>query len=208
MEEKPATADPVNKPRRRWFSFSLRTLLVFVTLAGCGFGWFGLKVQEARRQQAAVAATERLGCDVGYDYQFDSQGDFVPNQTLPGPVWLHSLLGDDFFRKVYSVRGFYFFRRKDRPFIDADLELVKELTTLKVLYLWGTKVSDAGLANLQGLTRLEELDLRCPHVSDAGLDYLKGLTQLKELRLYDTQVSDGGVAKLQQALPNCNILWR
>jgi hypothetical protein len=269
------------KTRRRCFSFSLRTVLIFVTLAGCGMAWLGFKVQEGRRQAAAVAAIEKLGGWVRYDYEFESQGGLVPNATPPGPAWLHSLLGDDFFRTVYSVgsRGFPVSGRQDRPIIDADLEFVKGLTTLKVLYLWGTKVtdadlsnltgltrleelnlgntnvSDAGLANLKGLIRLEELNLGNTNISDAGLDYLQGLTQLKQLYLNTTQVSDAGVehlkgltrlealnlgnthvsdaglanlkgltqlkvlflngtqvtdagvAKLQKALPNCNILW-
>jgi hypothetical protein len=177
----PNAAEP--KSCRRWFSFSLRTLLIFVTLAGCGLGWLGFKIQEGRRQQAAVEAIEKLGCDVGYDYQFDSQGGSVFNPTLPGPAWLHSLLGDDFFRNVDSVCkwGYSSLGRQDSPFRDADLEFVKGLKTLKVLVLLGTQVTDAGLANLNGLTRLEELDLS------------------------DTQVTDAGVAKLQQALPNCRI---
>jgi hypothetical protein len=193
----PHAAKP--KARRRWLSFSLRTLLIFVTLAGCGFGWLGLKFQEARRQQAIVAAIEKLDGWVQYDYQLDSQGDYKPNATPPGPAWLHSLLGDDFFRTVYSVGawGFLVSGRQDRPFRDTDLEFVEGLTTLKVLVLFGTQVSDAGLANLKGLTRLEELYLDYTHVSDAGLDYLKGLTQLKNLDLCGTQVTDAGLANLK-----------
>ena len=41
MDEKPNI-------ERRWFRFSLRTLLFLVTIAGCGFAWFEsrLKKQE------------------------------------------------------------------------------------------------------------------------------------------------------------------
>jgi len=34
MDEKPNAAQP--KARRRWYQYSLRTLLIVVTLAGCG----------------------------------------------------------------------------------------------------------------------------------------------------------------------------
>ena len=36
MNDKPNAAQP--KARRRWYQYSLRSLLIFVTLAGCGFG--------------------------------------------------------------------------------------------------------------------------------------------------------------------------
>ena len=39
------------------------------------------------------------------------------------------------------------------------------------------------------------------------LEPLRELTQLHQLYLYDTQVTEKGVAKLQQALPNCDIYW-
>jgi hypothetical protein len=34
MDEKPATAEPEKKARRRWYQFGLRTLVLGVTLAG------------------------------------------------------------------------------------------------------------------------------------------------------------------------------
>jgi hypothetical protein len=50
------TAPNAAKPnaKRRWFQFGLRTLLILVTLACCGLGWFGTKIHKARRQQAAT----------------------------------------------------------------------------------------------------------------------------------------------------------
>src|SRR5579863_4668922 len=71
METDPAPNLAQPKARRRWFQFSLRTLLIGVTLAGCGFGWLGVKVREARRQAAIVASITKRGAAVLYDYDFD-----------------------------------------------------------------------------------------------------------------------------------------
>ena len=71
--------------------------------------------------------------------------------------------------------------------------------------LFGSEVTDAGLAHLTGLTALEVLDLEGTQVTDAGLAHLTGLTGLEFLFLDDTQVTEMGVAELQQALPNCRI---
>ena len=177
MDEQPKIVEPKSKPRRRWFQFSLRTLLIVVTLAGCGFGWLGKNVWEARRQQADVAAIEKSGGHVIYDYQIDSQGKHAPNAVPPGPAWLHALLGDDCFRRVREV------------------------------HILTGHASDADLGHLAGLKTLERLSVCGPKVTDAGLEHLRGLTQLKECDVTYTSVTDAGAAKLRRALPNCEIRY-
>ncbi|GAG00638.1 unnamed protein product, partial [marine sediment metagenome] len=49
------------KPKLRWYQFSLRTLLLFVMVAGMGLGWLGSKVQPIRDEQNAVADIRRMG---------------------------------------------------------------------------------------------------------------------------------------------------
>jgi hypothetical protein len=220
MAEKPDNAEP----RRRWNQFSLRTLLIGVTLAGCGLGWLGIKIREARQQQAAVAAIEKAGGFVEYDYLFGSQPDGGRSPRLSGPAWLHSVLGDDFFRNVVSVD------HRGRSFGDADMAQLRGLTQLRRFGLCGARITDAGLEYLTELTKLQELHLAyCEGLTDAGLERLKGLrklqflnlveteiddaglerlsglTQLKKLYLANTRVTDAGVAKLQKALPRCEI---
>ena len=71
--------------------------------------------------------------------------------------------------------------------------------------LFGTKITDAGMADLKGLTNLKTLRLALTQITDAGLVHLKGLTNLESLSLFGTQVTDAGIAELQKALPNCQI---
>ena len=101
--EEPKKVRVANKPRRRWFQFSLRTVLIGVTVAACGMGWLGVRVKDARKQAAAVTAVEKLGGFVCYDFQADSMGDGVSALGTPGPAWLRAILGDDFFRSVWLV---------------------------------------------------------------------------------------------------------
>jgi len=187
------------KSRRRWYQYSLRTLLIVVTLAGCGFGWLGWKVREARQQQSAVAVIEKLGGRVIYDYGFDSQGNELPTATPPGPAWLRSLVGDDCFRCVCCVY------LDITPGKSADLQYLKCFTHLNNLEISDTQAADGGLEYLKGLAELGYLRIRGPQVTDAVLEHLKCLTQLKLLTLDGTQVTDAGLANLQQALPGCEI---
>jgi hypothetical protein len=218
MEEKPTTAEPV-KGKRRWYQFSLRTLLIFTALASCGLGWLGFKIQQARRQQTAIAAIEKLGGRIQYDYDVDSQGNNVANAVLPGAAWLHALLGDDFFRTAYGVdlsdgsgmgwisddelvhlRTFTELRwltLVHTQVTDAGLESLEGLTHLECLSLSITKTTDAGLLHLRRLTHLKRLELDVTHVTGSGFGYLEDLVQLEELSLDRTGLTDEGLKHLQ-----------
>ena len=72
---------------------------------------------------------------------------------------------------------------------------------------YGRRVGDSVLEDVIGLTSLKVLDLSCTQVTDAGLEEVKGLANLECLNVYNTQVTFQGSNELQEALPNCEILW-
>lgn len=114
---------------------------------------------------------------------------------------------------------------------DADLAGLKDLKSLKTLYLgYGTQTTDVGLAKLKTLTTLEELYLPETQITDAGIPALKSLINLRKLGLqsckgitdksvpslmalkrltdlsvYETRITESGVAQLQKALPGATI---
>ncbi len=150
------------KPKRRWCQFSLRTLLVVMTVAIVAFGgWVQYRryrAQENRERVAvvedAVAAIEKLGGKVTSKYN-----------ELRFQTWLE---------KQFDDPG------------DAD-DPIGVLKVTKV-NLTLTNVTDAGLVHVAGLTGLEVLDLHDTYVGDAGLEHLKGLTNLQSLDLNGTDI--------------------
>lgn len=102
----------------RWFQFSLRGLLVTVSLFAV---WLGSNVERARKQSEAVKVIEAMGGIVQYDWQGDvGSWETVPEAYLPSgyappqrlmpdgvqpptPVWLRSLLGEHLFQNVNGV---------------------------------------------------------------------------------------------------------
>jgi hypothetical protein len=221
------------KSRRRWFQYSLRSLMLVMLFTSLGMSWFAVRMKRAREQKAAVEEIRKLGGLVAYEYH--------------GPAWLQSSLGVDFFGTVCGVslvrspvtdaglerlKGLTQLQMltlegpqitdgglenlegmsqleslclSDTKVTDAGLKHLRVLTKLQTLYLKGTLVTDAGLEHLEGLTQLPRLWLNRTRVTDAGLDHLKGLTQLRWLDLSVTRVTDEGVKRLQQVLPNCKI---
>jgi hypothetical protein len=86
------------KPKRRWYQFSQRTLLVLVLLVSIGLSWLGIKMNQARRQREVVKAILEAGGAVYYDYEYKQSGNPEP----PAPAWLRKLFGDDLFRDVVT----------------------------------------------------------------------------------------------------------
>jgi hypothetical protein len=120
------------------------------------------------------------------------------NNTPRGPGWLRGLLGDDLFNDVTRVN-------LSGMETDDDLIHLRAFPRLRHLLLDGTQVTDDGLKHLESLTCLEFLSLGRLKITDAGLMHLYGLNRLQRLTLDGTRVTDKGVAKLQQALPKCEI---
>ena len=183
------------KPRRRWYQYRLRTLLVVVLLASIGMSWFAVKMQQARRQEEAVAAVRKLGARVTYNYQ---EGD--PYADPPTPVWLRRLLGDDFF---FAVTGVLL---DHHQVTDTEVARLKGLTQLQRLNLDYTTVKGPGLEHLKGLTRLQMLSVYRSQVTDAGLKHLNGMKQLESLDLTETRVTDVGLEHLKE-LTHLKWLW-
>jgi Leucine Rich repeat len=205
------------KLRRRWFQFSLRTLLFFTLICAVGSALVARRMDQKHNEREIVEAILKLGGLVEYDYQID-------RAKPPGPDWLRNVLGENYFSDVEVVilqnvpdadarlgnvkrlTQVQWLSLAHTNITDAGLVNLNGLTNLKTLYLQDAKVSDTGMVNLERLTRLRTLLLTNTSVSDVGIGSLKGLTNLKQLDVRGTRVTDAGVEYLQKALPNCAIL--
>ena len=164
-------------PKRRWYQFSLRTLLVLITLICLGPGGFvAYEQQKARRQRAAVAFIEKIGGRVAYDH------DAVKRSAL-----MRAVLGDDRCAHVSSIS-------LRPPESRQGFPTLKKFPGLTDLYV--NDASNADLVHLKPLANLRWLDLRETEVTSEGLLHLAGLTELEGLQLYGTGVDDAGVAHL------------
>ncbi|MGA2257086.1 MAG: hypothetical protein ABSG53_20735 [Thermoguttaceae bacterium] len=197
----------VTKFKHRWFQYSLRTLLVLVTLCVIACSLIATFVRSVAVAQQEVRETCIAIRDMG--------GRAVPRGG---------------FSLGCSIMAVYF---RGVRVTDTDLEQLKGLKRLSQLHelcLEGTQITDAGLENLKGFTQLQDLELEDTKITDAGLEHLKGcrqleylsltgtpiadaglvrleaMSQLKRLWLEGTKVTDVGLKKLHQALPNCEIV--
>ena len=155
-------ASPVSHPWLRFLRFSVRRLIVVVLVIGAGLGWF---VREAEIQRDAVAAIERSGGGVSYQWEW-REWKSIPRGKPWAPKWLVDRIGVDYFGHVTSVG-------LSPTETDSAITHVGHLTQLQRLTINGSSVSDAGLTHLKGLTTLSVLGLGNTQVTDAGLAHLK-----------------------------------
>lgn len=158
-------------PRR--FQFSLRTMLMALTVFASAAALVSIRFEAKHREQAAIAKLAEKGAHVVYDWQLANPTAKAP----PGARFIGENMSDLLFANVAAIDG----NKSDIG--DGDLALLREFPRLEILYLYRTKVTDAGIGHL------------C------------SLTALKELSLHNTRVSRSGVEELESALRSCRIVW-
>jgi hypothetical protein len=203
----PPQSSPVpSKPKLRWYQFSLRTLLLFITLFACACSWFAVKNQQAKKQKAAVEKLRSFGYTICYDYEHYSTEQGY-DKTPPTPQWILNFTGIDFFYNVYSVghaKSLPAYHKQKTPALtDADMAIFEQLPQLRCLYLnnyYGSppEITDLGMAQLEKLRFLELLSLTETSVTNESLKHIKTLTNLEYLYLNDTPVTDEGILVLRE----------
>ena len=123
-----------SKPRRRWLQFSLRTLLIVVTLvAGLLVAW-RMYVEPYRRQRETMALIKELG------------GKFTTE--LGGPAWMRDWFGADNFQDIVLVD----LADCDDP--EKYLGQVASLPRLQTLAVGGLNFTDVQMDRLWRLRKL------------------------------------------------------
>jgi hypothetical protein len=189
--------------------------------------WLAVRMERARKQKEAVEAIEEAGGYVHYDYecdyyeQFDSASDFLQAKRpkSPWPIWLRPILGDDFLHSVVEVAlvprllyGFSSLSSYDPPIggplvTEGDLDLLQRFPRLRRLSIDHKLLTDSAAQKLAMFSELRYLSLEATGITDDGLEHIGGMTNLRELWLYETEVTPEGVKKLQEALPDCEIVY-
>jgi hypothetical protein len=191
MEKSSESVEKPAKRKLRWYQFSLRTLLIFVTVFAFACSWFAVKMGQAKRQREAVNAIQKVGGTVHYDYAETAPRTVSSSGKPWEPEWLLKLLGEDFFHKPVNITFF------DTPKDEGWIKAVNSLPSLKTLLLSGGNISDETLDNLLELPNLEELHANSSSVSDEGLKNLEKFPKLRWLTIHYTKVTDSGLVHVK-----------
>jgi hypothetical protein len=147
---------------RTLFKLRLRTLLIAIVLFGVGLGWL---VNKARKQAIAVAAIQKIGGSVLYDWEYVNGEPAGANAKSPWPDFLVHTFGPDFFSNVTAVTISSSIMQVPEhaegwQVIDSEImNHVASLKNIEWIYVVDNKLfNDACLPMLSGLNRLRRMD--------------------------------------------------
>lgn len=167
-----------------------------------------------RAQSKQMAELHKDGVSVGYKFSPDSvQGkiaQMLGNNLVASPKEL-------FFNSPHDERidmnAFVLMKTVDHLAFnttgiqDEDLKRLEELPNLKHLNLSSTSITDEGIEHLKNL-KLISLHVEGPAISDNCVDAIAAIESLKWLSITSGAFSNETIAKLNRALPGCQINQR
>ena len=213
---------------RRWRRFSLRALLVMVTVFAV---WLGFRANEAHVQRRVVRNVTQLGGTVAYDFEFEGIHR-VRNVEPPGPRWLRDLIGDDYFVRVVGVHLVRIDRSSSlaptlvrdiarlprlrdltifhRDIADDDMEEIAQIGQLRNLKLHRASLTDEGVAHLRHHRTLERLWLQGPGFSDTSLEAIGTIESLRELSINGREIRGFRTISRKARIdhPASDVPWR
>jgi hypothetical protein len=172
------------KHRLRWHQFSLRSLLIFVTLVAVACSWFAVKKEQAKKQRLAVEEIKKQGGSVMYGFckrrssqpcqlVLQPDGHWRKEQYPESYVrnWLGEWLGEDF---TYCV-------------------------------VWADVNESQSIDALKDLDYCTDLTLDGIAIDSDVSESLVILTQLRTISLCNCRYDEETRGSLRKRMPKCEI---
>jgi hypothetical protein len=183
---------------RGWPRFSLRTLLVAMTVVSVALAWY---VQWVRIEQRAAEAVLAAGGKVFYDWQMrpaDVDANFRPDP--PGPNCLRTWFGPHWFDSIAKVE------LSDRRPRNANNKFrliaprLMQLPALRELWLWQVELDRADYELLGRMPHLQLLSIgQVAEMTPVDAARLAAARNLRELHLRCTKVSPPALSELARS---------
>ena len=178
--------------------------------------WLGWIVPRPAQQREAVAALQKFGGFVHYDWEFVNgpvkvpQGNsiWMPSWGSPrraGSPWARVAQagdGDAYFQSIAHVSLYVDIKKQmaDATWVnmgpaDDALRKLATQTGVRTLQIGGQQVTDENLSYVGQMTGLEELHISWGfHLTDKGFGHLSGLKRLHILEVDHSKMTDASLA--------------
>jgi len=147
-------------PKRRFFRYSLRTLLLSVTLFAILCAMFGARMVREGRERLATAEIIRLGGR--FDYRHVS--------AIEQDGWFSRSISFLFYEDYGRVTGVSL---DQTGIVAGDLAVLTSLTRLEGLDISNTEITDAVVPVLAAIPRLKYVNIHNTRLTESGIRELK-----------------------------------
>lgn len=201
------------KPCRRWFQFSLRSLLIVMLVLSAGFGLFVHARHKSQEQWAAANALMKMsqsGCQVGEDLTVVEPVKPITWQKRLGidlPDFTEMVVSGrrkvkdeealKYLLKLPQLERIWIYRDVD----DDDLKALSKFPHLKGFGVHSDFITGEGMTHFVGKEKLQDLYLSGSKLSDRGLEVVARLPGLTSLGWSaEGETSDVGISQLRNNL--------
>ncbi len=209
------TNETPDKPRRRWLSFSLRSMLVLLFILCAALAWVGKDLARYRREKTVVDQILACGGRVSYEHQMRQLLEHGPDyeQHPEGNPVFRFVFGDHLYSKVsgvvlpskhanelipelYKLPGIEELRLRNFRITSEAMDGLVKMPHLEVLYLEGVEYSLDEFRQLAKSESLRTLSLLGTSVSDEILKQCRHFDRLERIYLHKPKVTNEGIAAL------------
>ena len=205
----PAEPAVNDKPKRRWYQFSLLSMLVVLTLVGLILALAAREREECRKGERALEVLgQRLLIESAEDFGLEVDG----RTEFERPTWLKPLLGDDHFRQISfaqitvwsgddmrhvanlsKLRGLDLVAADDpdeSEITNDDFVALRAMRSLKSLNIIDRNVPGELVDTLAECRQITDLSFQLCDFTGNGVSRLSALSHTKKLGLYLTNIED------------------
>ena len=184
--DEPSSDARNTRPRRRWYQFSIWSMLVLLTLVCVAAAYWRRMVTAYEGQATAAEEITKL------------RGWVTSEPAVP--EWMRWLPLADRCKKVVAVN------LQERDFDEGSLQPLARLPDVRRLYLARSSISNKDLEYVGKLRNLRRLSLWRTDISNEGLKQLEGLAELRLLDIHGNRFLDEESLKCLRHWPKLSLL--
>ena len=186
-------SSPLQKPpqsKRRWYQFSLRTLMIFTLVVAVACAWLGRAFHHAAEEEALIDAAQKMEGRVEIAYSGPEWIAFVyPRRLQRRVIGLSFDLScyddprDDLLSCLAGFRELQWLDLGSVPIDEEGLRYVGRMDQLTRLISTNSSITEARAVQLAQLPDLQELNLSDCHIDNAAIRKLADCPHLRKLML-------------------------
>lgn len=181
--------------KRRRVQFSLRAMLLLVSLLGVALAWYSsecTRIEKHMERKEVLLASGAGVFDAEEWARYVAPFDERRIGKAPDPPLGRWLFGDGYDYVIFGIdyHSYSMFPSPNEFHIgDRELNAITSCTELRHLGLAFTDVTDRDLLRLSHLVHLESLDLSGTAITDQSLSAIAQMSKLKSLSMSATQIN-------------------